>query len=86
MQILYLAPKPFADKARRIPYRKKQSAVHYNGLPFIEATENLLSFVILRLKIITLFPTNYTKLLQLLDFLYIMKWQIAKRGERSWQI
>ena len=23
---------------------------------------------------------------QLLDFLYIMKWQIAKRGERSWQI
>lgn len=41
---------------------------------------------ILTLKIITLFPTNYTKLLQLLDFLYIMKWQIAKRGERSWQI
>ena len=50
MQILYLAPNLLPIKRGEYHIEKKQSAVHYNGLPFIEATENLLSFVIFTFK------------------------------------
>lgn len=85
MQILYLAPKPFADKARRIPYRKKQSAVHYNGLPF-----NILNFKFLLSFYRFVVATRHSAILNMLDLLlsYILRGedlcpQTHSRGKHS---
>ena len=47
------------------------AALHMPKRFFRQITMCIVLIHILTLKIITLFPTNYTKLLQLLDFLYI---------------
>lgn len=85
MQILYLATKPFSNKARRIPYRKKQSAVHYNGLPF-----NILNFKFLLSFYRFVVATRHSAILNMLDLLlsYILRGedlcpQTHSRGKHS---
>lgn len=85
MQIQYLTPKPFADKSHRIPYRKKQSAVHNNGLPF-----NILNFKFLLSFYRFVVATRHSAILNMLDLLlsYILRGedlcpQTHSRGKHS---